>query len=160
MRLERLTVTVAALFLTGAADQTARLPAWMGGCWIETRGETWTEECWTGPRGGIMLGSGRSGHGDTLLSWETMQIVLDAPRPGMPNAPLAFFASPRGASRTMFVWRPGIGEGDGVGFENPANGFPQRIRYWRAGDRLMAEIAMLDGSRAIRFEYRRPGTPR
>ncbi|MCT2558365.1 DUF6265 family protein [Tsuneonella sp. YG55] len=146
--------------LVGAAEQTPRLPAWMGGCWIETRGETWIEECWTGPRGGIMLGSGRSGVGDTLLSWKSMQIALDAPRRARPNAPIALFASVRDGARTMYVWRPGVGEGDGIGFENPAGGFPQRIRYWRAGDLLMAESAMLDGSRAIRFEFRRPGSRR
>jgi hypothetical protein len=40
-----------------------------------------------------------------------------------------------------------------IEFINPAHDFPQRIRYWREGDALMAEIALKDGSRAMRWQY-------
>jgi hypothetical protein len=50
------------------------LPGWMAGCWEQRSGDKWTEECWTAPRAGIMLGSGRSGKGDALREWEVMQI--------------------------------------------------------------------------------------
>ncbi len=159
MRILRTTIAVAALGLMGATEPPARLPAWMAGCWVDSEGTSWNEECWTTPRGGIMLGSGRTGRGDQLDSWETMQIMLDAPERDGSRAALAFYGSPRGERRTMFEWKPGAGEGDGIGFENPAHDYPQRIRYWRAGNRLEAEIAMLDGSRAIRWTYRRAGSP-
>ncbi|HWK35672.1 DUF6265 family protein [Sphingomonas sp.] len=146
---------VAMLLLIGAADDPARdpvLPAWMAGCWVEEQGDRWTEECWTAPRGGIMLGSGRSGRGERLGSWETMQIVLgdDAT-----NARMAFCGAPRGQGRTAFTWAGA--EGDGVTFINAAHDYPQRIRYWREGEELIAETALGDGGKAMRWRYRRQG---
>ena len=52
------------------------LPDWMAGCWEHRSQDRWTEECWTVPRGGIMLGNGRSGTGGVLDSWEVMHIEL------------------------------------------------------------------------------------
>jgi hypothetical protein len=40
-----------------------------------------------------------------------------------------------------------------IEFANPAHDFPQRIRYWREGDTLNAEIALIDGGRAFRWSY-------
>jgi len=40
-----------------------------------------------------------------------------------------------------------------IEFANPTHDFPQRIRYWREGDTLHAEIALIDGSRAIAWSY-------
>ena len=40
-----------------------------------------------------------------------------------------------------------------IEFSNPAHDYPQRIRYWREGDTLHAEIALLDGSRAVQWSY-------
>lgn len=153
-------IAAVSLCLIGASAPPAKLPGWMAGCWMDTQGNRWTEECWTAPRAGIMIGSGRSGSGDALESWETMQIVLDASAAGTgKRVPLAFFGAPRGEGRTMFVWKPGAGEGEGVGFENPAHDYPQRIRYWREGERLMAEISRIDGTRAMRWSFRRSGSP-
>ena len=55
-----------------------RAPGWMAGCWIEQSGPKWTEECWMGSRGGVMLGAGRSGTGETLRNWEATQILPGA----------------------------------------------------------------------------------
>lgn len=123
------------------------LPGWMAGCWEQSVGDRWTEECWMPPRGGIMLGASRSGRGGTLGSWEAMQIVLD------PSAGMAFWAAPQGSRRTMFTWQPG--NEPGVAFVNRANDYPQRIRYWREGEMLIAEIALQDGARPMRWRYRR-----
>ncbi len=57
------------------------LPAWMAGCWERSEGASWTEECWTDPRAGLMMGSGSSGTGEKLREWEAMQIALDTRRP-------------------------------------------------------------------------------
>ena len=40
---------------------TAPMPAFLTGCWEQRQGDRWTEECWTSPRGGLMIGSGREG---------------------------------------------------------------------------------------------------
>lgn len=42
-------------------------------------------------------------------------------------------------------------------FENPDHDYPQRIRYWREGDILKAEISLLDGSKAVQFLFNRMG---
>ena len=131
---------------TGLA--AADLPAWMAGCWIEEKGDRWTEECWTDPRAGLMLGSGRSGTGQKLGDWEVMQIVLSDPATG---AKMTFWGAPRGQGRTAFSWVPD--QKPGVTFANVAHNFPQRIRYWREGGRLHAEISLLDGSRATHWSY-------
>ena len=68
MRIMRIGAALGALVLLGAADAPPPLPGWMAGCWIEDRGESWFEECWTAPRGGMLIGSGRSGKGDKLKS--------------------------------------------------------------------------------------------
>ncbi len=148
-------IVVAGLGLvgTGAAQSGAQpgqqvagaMPGWMAGCWVERDQSAWTEECWTSARGGVMIGSGRAGAGDTVRTWETMQILRE------PKG-LAFYAAPRGLNRTRFQARM---DGEGVTFVNPANDYPQRIRYWREGEFLLAEIAMTDGSRAKRWKFKR-----
>lgn len=138
--------TLAALVLAAGAPA---LPEWMAGCWEQLDGTRWTEECWTVPRGGIMLGGSRTGTGDRTTEWEVNQIVRDDPATG---APLTFYAAPGGTRRTAFAWSPDAGPG--LTFRNATNDYPQRIRYWREGALLRAEIAMADGSRAMRWTYR------
>jgi hypothetical protein len=41
-----------------------------------------------------------------------------------------------------------------VTFVNPANDFPQRVRYRRTATGLEAEISLLDGSKPVRWSYR------
>ncbi len=135
---------LAALAAAGAQPE---LPAWMAGCWEQRQGERWTEECWTTPRAGVMLGSGRSGTGDRLQSWEVMQIMQD------PNVGMAFWGAPSGRDRTSFGWTADGGEG--VTFINATHDYPQRIRYWREGDMLNAETSLVDGGRPMRWTYRR-----
>lgn len=138
-----------------AAQEAPELPDWLSGCWEASDGERWVEECWTVPRAGIMLGSGRSGDGETLLGWETMRIALDEPNGDGPNVRMAFLAAPMGGTPTLFAWSPG--DPDSVTFINTAHDYPQRIRYWREGRELMAEISLVDGSNPMRWTYRRMG---
>ena len=138
--------------LLAAAD--SKLPEWMAGCWEQRSGEGWTEECWTIPRAGMMMGSSRSGTGEVLSQWETMQIVReDTDDPAIPA--MSFFGAPRGRNRTMFDWVPG--KEPGLTFVNAGHDYPQRIRYWREGAELVAEISLLDGSKPMRWRYRRMG---
>ena len=130
-----------------AADADSPLPGWMAGCWEQVAGERWVEECWMQPRGGIMLGAGRSGRGERLGEWEATQIVREA------DGGVAFWASPKGAPRVAFALHEQGAQS--VTFVNPAHDFPQRVRYWREGELLKAEVALADGSKAIGFTYRR-----
>ena len=63
------------LIAAAAAAQTPAMPAFLTGCWQQGSGDgNWTEECWTAPRGGLMIGSGRTGRGDSIRNWEWMRI--------------------------------------------------------------------------------------
>ena len=141
---------ILAAILAGDAQSLA-LPAWMTGCWEHRSEDRWTEECWTGPRGGIMLGTGRSGRGGVLDSWEVMQIeMVETDDPAID--PLTFYGAPKGQNRTGFVWVRDSKE-PGITFVNAAHDYPQRIRYWRDGRDLMAEVSLADGSKAQRWRY-------
>jgi hypothetical protein len=151
------TIAALALFVTSAAAAPAgapQLPGWMAGCWEQHHGAEWTEECWMPPRGGMMLGMSRTGSGGRVSEWESMQIVLnDETASDHAVVRMAFWAAPGGKDRTVFAWSPS--RQAGVTFYNVAHDYPQRIRYWREGAALMAEISMADGSRTMRWRYTR-----
>src|SRR3569623_906299 len=134
---------------TGAAQTAAGvggMPGWMAGCWsqaVPTQGGAakWTEECWMAPRGGVMLGAGRTGTGDRLTEWEATQIIAG------PDGKLVYWASPDSGARVAFAE---VSRGaQEIVFANATHDYPQRIRYWRDGDRLLAEISLADGSKAM-----------
>ena len=137
----------------GALAEEPELPAWMAGCWEMRDGERWAEECWTAPRGGQMLGSGRTGDANGVRSFEFMRIELDEPNGEGPTFRMAFVAAPNGRGWTTFAWSPR--DTPRVSFFNTANDYPQRVRYWREGGELRAEISLLDGSNATQFAFRR-----
>ena len=136
--------------LLAAATAEAQLPSFLAGCWEYRReGDRWTEECWTGPRGDLMLGSGRDGKGNTVSHWEWMRIELAA------DGALTFYASPKGATSVPF--KAIETDANSVTFVSHENDFPQRVRYVRTATGLEAEISLLDGSRPVRWSYRRSG---
>lgn len=137
------------LFAAPASAQTLakpELPGWMAGTWMMEDGANWFDEVWTDPRGGIMLGLARIGFGPQLQSWEVTQIRFKS------DGKLSFFAQPQGKPAVEFPLVL-ISE-EAIEFANPAHDYPQRIRYWRQGQLLMAEISRIDGSDAMRFNYR------
>ena len=132
-----------------AAADHALLPAWMTGAWIEAKGESWTEEYWKPPRGGLMIGAGRNGKGKELLGWEATRIAIDK------GGKIAFIASPDGGAPTTFTLESA--DAGSISFTNPTHDYPQRVRYWRDGEALLAEISLIDGSKAMRWRYRPMG---
>lgn len=147
----------AALLILAAptlAQTVARpqLPGWMAGTWMMEDGAEWSDEVWTDPRGGMMIGVSRSGFGPQLQSWEVAQIRVK------PDGTISLFAQPQGKGAYEFPMVL-ISE-ESIEFANPAHDYPQRIRYWRQGKLLMAEISLLDGSRAVRWNYRPVVPPR
>lgn len=146
-------MSLAIALLVAAAEP--KLPDWMVGCWEFRSGERWSEECWTIPRAGMMMGSGRSGMGDALTDWETMQIFLDYEFEDGTVARLVFIGKPKGRNGAIFAWSPS--PDPGLTFSNQVHDYPQRIRYWREGEALVAETSLMDGSKPARWRYRRMG---
>ncbi len=141
------TIAPAAAGNAQSAVPDAGAPGWMAGCWSQQKASKWTEECWMAPRGGVMLGAGRAGSGERLSEWEATQIVAGA------DGKLVYWASPDGGARVSFTE---VSRGPTeIVFANAAHDYPQRIRYWREGETLNAEISLLDGSKAMRWQYKR-----
>jgi len=126
---------------------------WLSGCWARTNGARLVEESWQLPRGGIMLGVGRTVNGNTLVEYEQLRIYRSGDT-------LVYAASPSRQAPSEFRARPPYtGE---IVFENPAHDFPQRIRYKRLGkDSLHARIeGKRDGvERGVDFMYARVPCP-
>lgn len=133
------------------ADDLRDLPGWLAGTWAMQDGSAWAEEVWTDPRDGMMLGLGREGFGGQVQTWEVVRIQR---RPG---GGIAYIAQPRGGQSVEFVQT--VASDQAVEFTNPMHHFPQRIRYWREGQLLMAEISKMDGSEAVRWNYRPVAAP-
>ena len=132
------------------AAPTPPMPAFLAGCWEQRQGERWTEECWTSARGGLMIGSGRDGLADSVRHWEWMRIERGA------DGGLSFFGSPKGAPAVAF--RATEASADRIIFVNAAHDFPQRVSYLRTTTGIDAEVSLADGTKAVRWSYRRPGS--
>jgi len=133
------------VLLLAAAMQAQPMPAFMAGCWHVIDGQSWTEECWMEPKGRLMLGASREGSGAILKSWEQMRVEATA------AGKLVLFASPEGHTTVPFEARTATSSA--IEFINAGHDFPQRIRYELKGDKLEAEISLIDGSRPIRWTY-------
>jgi len=135
-------------FLMLAEATVSPMPAFLAGCWEQRREqERWTEECWTDPRGGLMIGSGRNGRGDHIANWEWMRIERGA------DGSVTFYASPMGAPAVGF--KASQNDARSVTFVNASHDYPQRIRYAATDTGLVAETSLADGSKAERWNYRR-----
>lgn len=137
---------IALLMLAEAA--ALPMPAFLSGCWEQKRDNGgWTEECWTDTRGGLMIGSGRDGQGDTVRHWEWMRIERGA------DGSVTFYGSPKGAPPVGF--KATEANGKSITFINPSHDYPQRVRYIVTETGLDAEVSLADGSKPNRWSYRR-----
>ncbi|MES2523459.1 MAG: DUF6265 family protein [Gemmatimonadota bacterium] len=137
---------------TASGDPVAGL-VWLSGCWAQTTGARVVEEFWQAPRGGMMMGMGRTTNGPRLVEFEYMRIE------GRGDT-LVFVALPSGQAGAQFRARPPYDRE--VVFENPAHDFPQRVRYRRVGrDSVHARVeGMQNGaSRGFDFRYARVSCP-
>ncbi|MCC6523407.1 MAG: hypothetical protein IT373_12180 [Polyangiaceae bacterium] len=107
---------------------------WLAGAWASIDGQT--EEHWTLPRGGTMLGAGRSVIAGRTRFYEHLRIE-------QAGDAVLYHASPSGQAETTFrlVERS---EGRLV-FENPEHADPSRITYERTGDASL--VAHVEGTR-------------
>lgn len=144
----RFAFTVAACLVAvqpAAAADTA-LPGWLAGTWAMEQGASWADEVWTAPRGDMMLGLARKGFGPDVESWETLRIVRK------PGGALVYVVQAKGGAAVEFPLA--VASASTAEFANAAHTFPQRIRFWREGQLLMSEMSKMDGSEAVRMNFR------
>ncbi|WP_447726450.1 DUF6265 family protein [Sphingomonas koreensis] len=134
------------LVLPGVAPASNGLPEWLAGRWCTADGgPSRTCEQWQPAAGGMMLGTSQTVKGGKTVAFEFLRIGLDGdtavylPQPGG-KAPVGFRAA---------------AGGEGITFVNAAHDYPQRIHYRLSGNTLTAEISLADGSKAMRWTYRR-----
>lgn len=135
-----------ALPVPALSSEAGSMPGWLTGQWQMEDGAAWAEQQWMGPRGQEMLGIGREGFGPTVEGWNSMRIAVK------PGGKLTLFLQAKGAPAVEFGLS--AASDDAIEFTNPVHAFPQRIRYWRQGQLLMAEQSKMDGSDAIGWHYR------
>jgi len=142
-------IAAGAILLMAAAPESAPVArlAWLSGSWVSEQGERWTEESWTAPRGGMMLGAGSSGRGDKVRDWEHMRIAPDE------AGVLSFWGSPKGTPAVPFRL-VSMSDAEAV-FENPRHDYPVRIVYRRDGKALVATISGSKGANPMSWRYKR-----
>ena|SRR5688572_5131841 len=130
----RLAALILFLGLIAAAQEPSQINQlhWLAGDW-QSGGRVQSEEHWTAPAGGTMIGMARTLAGDKTVFFEFLRIETRADG-------LYYVAQPKG--------RPGVDfkaievNADKVVFSNPQHDFPKRITYRRN----------LDGSLTARVE--------
>lgn len=147
MCIDRIVLGPILLLVLGAAAEPRPLPAWLAGGWgAQQQDGSWSEEWWTPPRAGLMLGGGRSGKGDTVDWWEQTRIE-------QADGKIRFCALPKGQPGACFdATEVAASE---IVFENPGHDFPTRVAYRRAGNELVAEISGKDGANVQRWRFRK-----
>lgn len=118
-------------------QQTATLEnlAWLTGCWEGRQGQAIIEEIWSKPRGGSMIGLGRTVKDGKTTSFEFMQFREE-------NGSLVFLPQPQGGAGVPFPLKDSFVEK--LTFENKEHDFPQRVIYERKGPGLL--LAAIEGT--------------
>lgn len=124
--------------------------AWLAGSWVHERDGSLSEEHWTAPRAGSMLGVARTIEGGETVHHEAMRIEVD-------GAKVVLVATPKGQPTASFTL---VASGARrASFANETHDFPQRITYWVTDDgRLHARIEGREGeATAVEWSWRRTG---
>jgi hypothetical protein len=103
----------------------ADMPVWMAGSWRADN----IEEHWTTADGGLMLGMSKTA--GKKVQFEFLRIVSDGGKP-------AYLAMPQAHPATTFAFKSE--SANRIVFENLKHDFPQRIIYWKDGEKLCARI--------------------
>lgn len=121
-----------ALLLLALSANAADFPTFMTGSWRMTlQNGSVVEEHWTTADGGVMLGMGRSVPKTGNAEFEFLRIENR-------DGKLTYLAMPYARIATPFPVKSLTDSR--VVFENPEHDFPQRIIYWRDGERLCARV--------------------
>jgi len=115
------------------AAQTPRVASleWMSGTWVHDAPRGKVTESWIGPGNGLMVAATLSTFPGGKRTFEYLRIADTAEG-------FSYYASPGGKAPVEFRLKEA---GDKrIVFENAQHDFPQRILYWRDGERLVARI--------------------
>jgi hypothetical protein len=104
--------------------------AWMTGHWAATIDGVETEELWSDPRGGLLLGL----HRDISKKRTTFEFMRIAET----KDGIVYFAQPGGQPPTPFKLTESANQR--VVFANPEHDFPKRIIYWMKDAKLCARV--------------------
>jgi hypothetical protein len=112
--------------LSAAARLAAQNPVrieqvgWLTGCWEMSSPQRTIEEHWLPPRGGTMLGMGRTVRDGRTIEYESILIRIE-------NGRLAYEAHPSGQASAVFLASQLTG--GSVVFENPASGVSSAVNW-------------------------------
>ena len=121
---------------------------WLAGAWGGTKSTSSTEERWSPPKGGAMLGVSRTVSGEKMTGFEYLRIVER-------EDGLVYVAQPGGKPPTEFVLTE-LDDNRTV-FVNPRHTYPQRIVYELSKEgALIASIGYARG-RLQSFGFKREG---
>lgn len=144
------------LWLVATAAAAAVPLDWLQGTWCARQGPDQYEERWSAGPGDLWLGLSRGSRGEATRSFEFLRIERR-------GETWVYLAQPQGRKATAFAQTEV--RSDAIDFANAEHDFPQRIRYWREGAQLLAEIAGPgpDGERSWRLQFEagacRPDAP-
>lgn len=144
MRAVIVAVLLASAHTSPSAPANLDRLSWLQGCWTTTSGARVVEEQWTSPRGGVMLGVGRTTRDGRLVEYEFVVIRERGDT-------LVYEAHPSGQAPADFVAK-GV-EADAVVFENATHDFPQRVGYRRRGTGIDAWVEGTIGGQTRRVEF-------
>lgn len=142
---------VTAMMMMGPVPVEARAETvptgWLAGAWC-TEGPPGDRTCeyWTPESGGLMIGASITTKSGKAVSFEHMRIASH-------EGGTAYFASPQG--RPAVAFRAGETQAQSIIFEKLDHDYPQRIRYSIEGDALIAEISLANGSKRMRWKFKR-----
>lgn len=130
---------LAATLAAAAENQKVSIEelSWLAGCWESAGGEPRVDEQWMTPRGGLMLGMGRTVKGGVATQFEQMRIREQ-------EGSLVFTSKPSGQEEASFAAIEVTSSR--VVFENKTHDFPRRIIYRRNDDGTLA--ARIEGEKA------------
>ncbi|NIJ22378.1 hypothetical protein FHS95_004093 [Sphingomonas naasensis] len=122
---------------------------WLVGHWCtEPKNGGVTCENWAPMQGGAMRGTGTSEKAGKVTANEAMTILIS-------DSGVVFHAEPANQPPADFRAVKLDAAARSVTFEDATHDYPQRVRYWREGEALLAEISLADGSQARRWRFQR-----
>ena len=138
------TVTFVGGCVTAPAAHADEDLKWMSGCW-RTADKSY-REVWTKPDSGFLFGYSLTYDETGALSFFE-QSRIDG------GSPAVFNAYPGGFGPTEFTEESRAK--NTVTFSNSAHDYPQKVSYTRKGSRMTATISLMNGARAVSWEFRR-----
>lgn len=122
--------------------------AWMAGDWqTDPTGRSVSEEHWTRPAGGSMIGVSRTMVGDRMAWFEFFRVEVRGDS-------IYYVASPQGRCPATDFKLTRLSGQEAV-FENPQHDFPKRIIYRKnSSGGLTATIDGGEGTKSEKFEFR------